>query len=360
MPIVHWARNLHQVFCFEVAAPTICSVLCNRMCCDVLMLPTPNTYPVSEPPLSYSPVPHGVEIPNRVFVGGLAYNTTELELKNLFNQFGHVRDSKIITDRQGISKGYGFVTFDTAEEALKVQEQGCLYYNEKKLNVSKAIRKQGGQYQIPNQEYISGQRSWFDGMMVPENDALWMMKPPHSQGSKQPFGPVMFSMYPPTTSQAGYHGNPTQLFSPAHYYPFPPVYNGYYSNYLQHSNNLHYSHPPHKDHYNESLTSGEESVASEEQDGDLAELEAQTRQLSLKEVVDNDKPDHSMYKRKRPSRLRKSPHHFPPHSPFHPAAHQLMGSPTYAPLLPTPHLIQPLPPRYLQQQHGMLPKSLLN
>ena len=33
-------------------------------------------------------------------------------------------------------------------------------------------------------EYISGQRSWFDGMMVPENDALWMMKPPHSQGSK--------------------------------------------------------------------------------------------------------------------------------------------------------------------------------
>ena len=100
---------------------------------------------------------------------------------------------------------------------------------------------------------------------------------------------------------------------------------------------------------------------SEEQDNDIAELEAQTQRLNLKEETDTDKPSHSvMYKRKRPSRLRKSPHHFPSHSPFHPAAHQLMGSPTYAPLLPTPHLFQPLPPRYLQQQHGMLPKSVLN
>lgn len=327
------------------------------------MLPTPNTYPVAEPPLSYSPVPHGVEIPNRVFVGGLAYNTTELELKNFFNQFGNVRDSKIITDRQGISKGYGFVTFDTAEEASKVQEQGYLYYNEKKLNVSKAIRKQGGQYQVPNQEYISGQQGqWFDGMMVTDHEGLWLMKPPHSQhGNKQPFGPIMFSMYPPNTSQASYHGSPTQMFSP-HYYPIPPLYNGYYLHHQQHTNNLHYPQPIHnKDHFNESLTSGEESVASEEQDGDLAELEAQTQRLSMKEESEGDKPDHSvMYKRKRPSRLRKSPHHFPPHSPFHPAAHQLLGSPTYAPLLPTPHLIQPLPPRYLQQQHGILPKSLLN
>ena len=31
--------------------------------------------------------------------------TTELELKEFFGQFGHVKDSKIITDRSGVSKG---------------------------------------------------------------------------------------------------------------------------------------------------------------------------------------------------------------------------------------------------------------
>jgi len=70
---------------------------------------------------SYIPVlPYGVEIPNRVFVGGISYSTTELELKEFFGQFGHVKDSKIITDRSGVSKGYGFITFATEEEAVKV------------------------------------------------------------------------------------------------------------------------------------------------------------------------------------------------------------------------------------------------
>ena len=31
-------------------------------------------------------------------------------------------------------------------------------------------------------EYISGQRGhWFDGMMVSDNEGVWLMKPPHSQ-----------------------------------------------------------------------------------------------------------------------------------------------------------------------------------
>jgi RNA recognition motif-containing protein len=31
--------------------------------------------------------------------------TTELELKNFFQTFGIVKDTKIITDRSGVSKG---------------------------------------------------------------------------------------------------------------------------------------------------------------------------------------------------------------------------------------------------------------
>jgi RNA recognition motif-containing protein len=66
---------------------------------------------------------YGVEIPNRIFVGGIAFNTTELELKNFFQTFGIVKDTKIITDRSGVSKGYGFITFDNQEDATRVQEQ---------------------------------------------------------------------------------------------------------------------------------------------------------------------------------------------------------------------------------------------
>ncbi|XP_065896546.1 protein boule-like isoform X2 [Dysidea avara] len=316
------------------------------------MLPTPSSYPVTEPSMVYSPLPQGVEIPNRVFVGGLAYNTTELELKNFFNQFGHVKDSKIITDRQGVSRGYGFVTFSTVEEAVKVQEQGYLYYNEKKLNVSKAIRKQGGQYSSLNQEYINGQSHWFNDTLMSDQEGAWLVE---QQSNKQPFAPVMFSMYQPSTSHTGYHGNPP-LFSPAHYYHIPPIFNGFYPSYLQH-NYRSSSHQPTKDHFSESLTSGEDS---EEQDNDIAELEAQTQQLSLREDLDNDKQDHVMVKRsRRLPRLRKPPHFFQPNTPFHPTGHQVMGGPGgYAPLLPTPHhMIQPLPPRYLQQ-HGIVTAKL--
>jgi hypothetical protein len=94
---------------------------------------------------------YGVEIPNRIFVGGIAFNTTELELKNFFQTFGIVKDTKIITDRSGVSKGYGFITFDNQEDATRVQEQGCVYFREKKLNIGPAIRKQpGGQFHKPS------------------------------------------------------------------------------------------------------------------------------------------------------------------------------------------------------------------
>ena len=113
-----------------------------------------------------------------------------------------------------------------------------------------------------------------------------------------------------------------------------------------------------QEHFSESLTSGEDS---EEQENDLADLEAQTQQLSLKDDSDNDnKQDHIIVKRsRRLPRLRKPPHFFQPNNPFHPTAHQIMGGPgSYAPLLPTPHhMIQPFPPRYFQQ-HGMITAKL--
>ncbi|NXS18456.1 BOLL protein, partial [Mystacornis crossleyi] len=67
----------------------------------------------------------------------------ENDLKKFFAQYGSVIEVKIINDRAGMSKGYGFVTFETQEEAQKIlQDAEKLNYKGKKLNIGPAIRKQ--------------------------------------------------------------------------------------------------------------------------------------------------------------------------------------------------------------------------
>ena len=54
----------------------------------------------------------------KLYVGNLAYNTTEDNLRNLFSEFGAVDSAKIIFDRvSGNSKGFGFIEMSTDEEA---------------------------------------------------------------------------------------------------------------------------------------------------------------------------------------------------------------------------------------------------
>lgn len=59
----------------------------------------------------------------RVFVGGISASTTEQDLLELFSQYGMVKATKIISDRAGVSKGYGFVTFETEEEARRLTQE---------------------------------------------------------------------------------------------------------------------------------------------------------------------------------------------------------------------------------------------
>ncbi len=56
----------------------------------------------------------------KLYVGGLAYQTTEDELKAHFAQYGSVSATNIIKDRDtNQSKGFGFVEMSSAEEAQK-------------------------------------------------------------------------------------------------------------------------------------------------------------------------------------------------------------------------------------------------
>lgn len=56
----------------------------------------------------------------KLYVGNLPMEMTEVELKDLFTEAGHVASAKIITDRQtGQPRGFGFVEMETKLEGQK-------------------------------------------------------------------------------------------------------------------------------------------------------------------------------------------------------------------------------------------------
>lgn len=55
-----------------------------------------------------------------IFVGNLSFNTSEEELRKLFEPYGTVDRVSILTDREtGRSRGFGFVEMTNAEEGDK-------------------------------------------------------------------------------------------------------------------------------------------------------------------------------------------------------------------------------------------------
>lgn len=60
---------------------------------------------------------------NKLFVGNLSFSVDDAKLGEMFAEFGEVTEAKVITDKfSGRSKGFGFVTFATEEDAAKAAE----------------------------------------------------------------------------------------------------------------------------------------------------------------------------------------------------------------------------------------------
>ncbi|XP_010547757.1 PREDICTED: glycine-rich RNA-binding protein 3, mitochondrial-like isoform X2 [Tarenaya hassleriana] len=55
---------------------------------------------------------------SKLFVGGISYNTDDQSLREAFSRHGEVLEAKVIVDREtGRSRGFGFVTYTSSEEA---------------------------------------------------------------------------------------------------------------------------------------------------------------------------------------------------------------------------------------------------
>ncbi|HEV8542967.1 MAG TPA: RNA-binding protein [Verrucomicrobiae bacterium] len=77
---------------------------------------------------------------SKLFVGNLSFNTTEIELQDMFAACGTVSDVNLITDRMsGRSKGFAFVTMGTPEEAQNaINTLNGKDVNGRAMNVSEA------------------------------------------------------------------------------------------------------------------------------------------------------------------------------------------------------------------------------
>lgn len=57
---------------------------------------------------------------NKIFVGGLSYETDETSLDSTFSKFGKIINLRIVRNQDtGASKGFGFITYSSEEEAQK-------------------------------------------------------------------------------------------------------------------------------------------------------------------------------------------------------------------------------------------------
>ncbi len=84
---------------------------------------------------------------SRIYVGNLSYNVTDDQLRDYFGQYGQIEDVKLITDYQtGRSKGFGFITYTSADEAQASLAADEVEFEGRKLkvNIAKESRQRAG------------------------------------------------------------------------------------------------------------------------------------------------------------------------------------------------------------------------
>ncbi len=60
---------------------------------------------------------------SKLYVGNLPFSVDTDQLRDMFSEYGTVSDAIVLTDRDtGRSRGFGFVTMNSGEEAVKAAE----------------------------------------------------------------------------------------------------------------------------------------------------------------------------------------------------------------------------------------------
>ncbi len=81
----------------------------------------------------------------KIYIGNLSFDSTEADIRTLFEQHGAVQSVNLITDREtGRSRGFGFVEMDSAEEAIKALDGTEVGGRALKVNEARPREDRGG------------------------------------------------------------------------------------------------------------------------------------------------------------------------------------------------------------------------
>jgi RNA recognition motif-containing protein len=76
----------------------------------------------------------------KLFIGNLSFNTMDDNLRQAFSEFGGVTSASVVLDRMsGQSRGFGFVEYDSPEDAQRaIEAMNGAVLDGRQLNVNEA------------------------------------------------------------------------------------------------------------------------------------------------------------------------------------------------------------------------------
>lgn len=89
-----------------------------------------------------------VIVKNKLFVGGLLPQFSIHTIRSYFTQFGPLQKTKLVTDRGGHSKGYGFVEFIHEQHAQAALQEKFHWIQGKQINIGPVKEKVAFRQQI--------------------------------------------------------------------------------------------------------------------------------------------------------------------------------------------------------------------